>query len=90
MARAAIKISADCVSPHLADVAAVDLEGTTAVTGATGARRACPLSPIVIEASSPGLAPSRATIATSVDQRDSVLSVASLPFNWTYTDGFEG
>ncbi len=85
-ARLAVQVSVDCVSEHMDDLIRTDLEAGTAAFQL----ESCPLAPIVIEASSPGLTPATVSVSTSVDLKDGALEAAMAPCNFTYTDEFVG
>ncbi len=88
LARAMVKVTLDCTTPNR-DLAAgtidVDRGPATVVSG----KGDCDLSPIVVEASSPGMVPVRLSIPVSADvDADSAFAIAKATAGGKFVDGF--
>jgi len=88
LTRAMVKVTQDCTTPHRDIAATVDVDASRSPThvlpGATG----CDLSPIVIEAGSPGMKAVRISIPVSASAADSPFAVAAATAGDKFTNGF--
>jgi hypothetical protein len=88
LARGLFKVTQDCTSAARASCVHIDADTARGPTAIKLSAASCDTSMIVIEASSPGLAPATISIPVSVDAaQDGVLAVAKATGN-NFLDGF--
>jgi hypothetical protein len=91
LARAYVQVAQDCVSTSRDLILAVDKDSNQR-THVVPPQGTCNLDPLVLKATSPGLAPATVSVAVSMDASASPLAVAlaSSSLAYTFMDGFQG